>query len=95
MARAAVRLGGVCLDCADAVALAALWCRLLGWVEIARDGEQQKQLHLELGVDDLESAVALAVSCGAAEAPHQPPDRDPASLRVVLDPAGHPFCLAT
>ena len=123
-----VRFGGICLDCADAEELAAFWCRLLGWHEVARDGsdwisiagddpsvwinvqaepwyvppvwperpgEQHKQVHFELGVDDVEAAVAFAVSCGAAEAPHQPPDRDPSTLRVMLDPAGHPFCLGT
>jgi catechol 2,3-dioxygenase-like lactoylglutathione lyase family enzyme len=63
------------------------------WPE--RPGEQHKMIHLELGVDDVAAAVAFALECGATEAPHQPADRDPATLRVMLDPAGHPFCLGT
>jgi hypothetical protein len=49
-------------------------------------------MHLDLGVTDLEAAVADAERLGARVAPHQPaPDR----WRVLLDPAGHPFCLTT
>jgi catechol 2,3-dioxygenase-like lactoylglutathione lyase family enzyme len=56
-------------------------------------GRPSKQLHFEIEVDDVQGAVVHAVACGATEAPWQPPDRDPARLRVMLDPAGHPFCL--
>lgn len=52
-------------------------------------GQQQKMLHLDLRVTDLPSAVARAVAAGAREADHQPQD----DVRVLLDPAGHPFCL--
>ena len=55
-------------------------------------GAQTKMLHFEILVDDVEEAVAYARSLGATE-PAQPADRDPAQLRVLLDPAGHPFCL--
>jgi catechol 2,3-dioxygenase-like lactoylglutathione lyase family enzyme len=61
------------------------------WPEVP--GEQAKMLHFEILVDDLEAAVADATAAGAAVAPHQPRDRDPSRLRVMLDPAGHPFCL--
>ena len=54
-----------------------------------REGEQQMQLHLDLQVDDLDQAVAYAVECGAELAGFQPQER----VRVMLDPAGHPFCL--
>ncbi len=54
---------------------------------------QTKMMHLEVKVDDVEAAVARAISIGAREAPGQPADRDPSKLRVMLDPAGHPFCL--
>jgi len=56
-------------------------------------GAQQKQLHLEVEVDDLEAAVALAIEAGGREAPWQPPTRDRSRIRVMLDPAGHPLCL--
>ena len=52
-------------------------------------GDQQMQLHLDIEVDDLEAAVALAVEAGATLAEFQPQD----GVRVCLDPAGHPFCL--
>lgn len=61
------------------------------WPE--RAGHQAKMVHFEVLVDDLEAAVDLVVESGGSEAAHQPPDRDPARLRVMLDPAGHPFCL--
>ena len=52
-------------------------------------GEQQMMIHLDIGVDDLDSGVAWARRQGAAVAGHQPQD----GVRVMLDPAGHPFCL--
>jgi hypothetical protein len=55
-------------------------------------GEVPKQMHLDLGVSDLEAAAAEALRLGARLAAVQPaPDR----RRVLLDPAGHPFCLTT
>ncbi len=54
---------------------------------------QAMMMHLEIAVEDLEAAIALAVASGGRVAPHQPEDRDPKTLRVMLDPAGHPFCL--
>lgn len=55
----------------------------------ARPGEQQIQLHLEILVDDLAAASAHAVECGATLAAFQPQE----TVRVHLDPDGHPFCL--
>jgi len=56
------------------------------------DGPVPKQLHLDLAVDDLDEAEERAVSLGAVRAEAQPaPDR----YVVLLDPAGHPFCLTT
>jgi predicted enzyme related to lactoylglutathione lyase len=49
-------------------------------------------LHFDIEVDDLEAAVAYVVAAGGTVAAHQPPDRAH-DLRVMLDPAGHPFCL--
>ncbi|GAA2035589.1 hypothetical protein GCM10009740_28250 [Terrabacter terrae] len=52
-------------------------------------GEPLMMLHLDLEVDDLEEAVAYAVEVGAQVASFQPQE----DVRVMLDPAGHPFCL--
>jgi catechol 2,3-dioxygenase-like lactoylglutathione lyase family enzyme len=61
------------------------------WPESA--GAQTKMMHFEVGTDDLEAAVELVVQSGGRVAPHQPPDRSQTELRVMLDPADHPFCL--
>jgi hypothetical protein len=51
-----------------------------------------KQMHLDLAVEDLDSAEAEALRLGARKTDEQPaPDR----WRVLMDPAGHPFCLST
>jgi hypothetical protein len=55
----------------------------------AAGGHQQMMLHLDIAVDDLPGAVADAVGLGATVAEYQPQD----DVRVLLDPAGHPFCL--
>ncbi len=45
-------------------------------------------VHLDLTADDIEAAADRAVALGAS-VPPQPDSR----WRVLLDPAGHPFCL--
>jgi catechol 2,3-dioxygenase-like lactoylglutathione lyase family enzyme len=52
-------------------------------------GEQRPMMHLDFQVGDLDSAVEDALALGATLAGHQPQD----NVRVLLDPAGHPFCL--
>ena len=54
-------------------------------------GRPGMQLHLEVEVTDLDAAVEHAVELGATVASYQPQD----DVRVMLDPAGHPFCLYT
>jgi hypothetical protein len=54
-------------------------------------GRQGMQMHLDVEVTDLAAAVEHAVSLGATLADHQPQD----DVRVLLDPAGHPFCVYT
>jgi len=54
-------------------------------------GPTPKQAHIDLDVDDLPKAEERALSLGA-RAEWQP---DPDSHLVLLDPAGHPFCLST
>lgn len=55
----------------------------------AQSGDQQMMMHLDIGVDDLEAAVAHAEALGAVQAEYQPQS----DVRVMLDPVGHPFCL--
>ncbi len=55
----------------------------------AGPGDQHMQAHLDIAVDDLAADVARALALGATLAAHQPQE----DVRVLLDPAGHPFCL--
>jgi len=50
---------------------------------------QQQMAHLDFAVNDLEKAVQHAIDCGATIAGEQFSD----NWTVMLDPAGHPFCL--
>ena len=52
-------------------------------------GEQGMMIHFDVAVEDLVAATAWAVEAGARLAEHQPQEH----VRVLLDPAGHPFCL--
>ena len=52
--------------------------------------DQQMSVHLDIVVEDLATAGEHAVAAGAVLADYQPQD----DVRVYLDPAGHPFCLA-
>jgi catechol 2,3-dioxygenase-like lactoylglutathione lyase family enzyme len=54
----------------------------------AGPGDQQMQVHLDIEVDDLAAAVEIATGAGARLAEFQPQH----DVRVLLDPAGHPFC---
>lgn len=57
------------------------------WPE--QPGALRKMVHFDMRVPDLEAATAHALACGARLAEFQGRD----DLRVMLDPAGHPFCL--
>lgn len=52
--------------------------------------ERGQQMHLDFRVADLDTAVAEAERLGATLAEEQPGP----FWKVMLDPAGHPFCLA-
>jgi len=52
-------------------------------------GRPQMSMHLDLEVDDLQEAVTYTIGVGAELASYQPQE----TVRVMLDPAGHPFCL--
>jgi catechol 2,3-dioxygenase-like lactoylglutathione lyase family enzyme len=54
-------------------------------------GTQQMQIHLDIEVDDLAAACAIAEDAGARPlGGHEDEDE---VVRVYADPAGHPFCL--
>jgi hypothetical protein len=48
-----------------------------------------QQMHLDVIVDDLDTAESEVRALGATTHPDQPGT----TFRVLLDPAGHPFCL--
>jgi len=51
--------------------------------------EVPQQMHLDVIVDDLDAGEAAVLDLRATKHEHQPAT----TLRVFLDPAGHPFCL--
>jgi catechol 2,3-dioxygenase-like lactoylglutathione lyase family enzyme len=51
--------------------------------------EVPQQMHLDVVVDSLDDAEQAVLELGATKHDHQPGE----TFRVVLDPAGHPFCL--
>lgn len=55
----------------------------------AKPDAQQQMAHLDFHVEDVEEGVKTALACGATLSDIQCED----GWRVLLDPAGHPFCL--
>jgi hypothetical protein len=55
----------------------------------AADGGQNATQHLDIAFGDLDGTVRWAIAAGAVLADVQPQE----DVRVMLDPAGHPFCL--
>jgi hypothetical protein len=53
------------------------------------DGSPTQQAHLDFAVADMDEAERAAMALGAARHDHQPSD----DFRVMVDPAGHLFCL--
>ncbi|TNM53348.1 VOC family protein [Brevibacterium sediminis] len=49
-----------------------------------------KQFHLDLAADDIHAAADRCVELGATRAEPQPGE----TWVVLLDPAGHPFCIS-
>ena len=53
-------------------------------------GDTPQQAHIDIDVENLDGAEIAVLRLGAVKADVQPrPDR----FRVMIDPAGHPFCL--
>ncbi|MDL2220132.1 VOC family protein [Eubacteriales bacterium OttesenSCG-928-N14] len=55
----------------------------------ATPGKQQQMAHLDFHVEDMEEGVQHALACGARLSEIQLEEE----FRVMLDPAGHPFCI--
>jgi catechol 2,3-dioxygenase-like lactoylglutathione lyase family enzyme len=55
----------------------------------SQPGKQHITQHLDIAVRNLEESVAWAIEAGARLADFQPQEH----VRVLFDPAGHPFCL--
>jgi hypothetical protein len=53
------------------------------------DQARPQQMHLDVMVEDFESAEPAVLELGATKHSFQPGT----TFRVFLDPAGHPFCL--
>ncbi|MFF0432754.1 VOC family protein [Streptomyces sp. NPDC004327] len=49
-----------------------------------------QQVHLDFDVDDLAATAARLLALGATR---PEPQQDPDRFLVLIDPAGHPFCL--
>lgn len=58
------------------------------WPE--ENGCQQKQMHFDFQVDNVNEAVKKAIKLGAEKAPNQYGGEH---FVTMFDPAGHPFCL--
>ena len=83
--------GGGYFSVGDEGAIAVVFERVEGYQAPTWPTQQRgQQLHLCFQVDDLATAVADAEALGASLAEAQPGD----TWRVLLDPAGHPFCLS-
>ena len=55
----------------------------------SEQGQQQQMAHLDFFTEDMEKDVTHAIACGAKLAQTQFSDK----WRVLIDPAGHPFCI--
>lgn len=55
----------------------------------AESGKQQTQIHLDMYTENVEESVEYAIKCGAKLSKIQLEE----DWKVMLDPAGHPFCI--
>lgn len=53
-------------------------------------GKQGQMMHLDLNAEDVNTAAAYALECGASIASVQYYGD---AAKTMIDPAGHPFCL--
>lgn len=57
------------------------------------DGTPKQQIHLDLWVDDIETAHERVMSSGATMLRAADGGESADDFQVYADPAGHPFCL--
>lgn len=55
--------------------------------------DKPQQFHIDVTVDEIDTAEKEVLALGARKHPVQPGDDAGEPWRVYLDPAGHPFCL--
>jgi hypothetical protein len=55
--------------------------------------DKPQQFHIDVTVDEVDTAEKQVLALGATKHPLQPADETGESWRVYVDPAGHPFCL--
>jgi catechol-2,3-dioxygenase len=55
--------------------------------------ERPQQFHIDVTVEDIETAEKQVLALGATKHAVQPGADDDENWRVYVDPAGHPFCL--
>lgn len=94
-----IRIGALTIVAARPRELGRFYSRFLNWPYLREEepapgdppdaGEQVPTMHLDVGVDDLDAAVAWGIECGASVPEFQP---RPSQHRVVIDPEGHPLC---
>jgi catechol-2,3-dioxygenase len=53
--------------------------------------ERPQQFHIDVTVEDIETAEKQVLALGARKHPVQPEEAE--NWRVYVDPTGHPFCL--
>jgi hypothetical protein len=56
-------------------------------------GDKPQQFHVDVTVDDVDTAEKQVLALGATKHAFQPGVEEGENWRVYLDPAGHPFCL--
>lgn len=84
---------GICPSCTPASRGAGSGQRMEGWPVDSGPGQQHRTgailQELDIEVNGLSAAVEQAAALKATVADFQPQ----ADVRVLYDPAGHPFCL--
>jgi hypothetical protein len=66
----------------------------LSFQPVPEDKDVKNRLHLDIGVDDIEVAVATARRLGAARVGETVTDEQ-GSFQVMLDPQGNEFCFVS